>query len=383
MSPDSPMRILHFIDSGGLYGAEKVLLNLSRQMAGSGRFHPVVGCIVSSPQEKSELFEKARDLNLEAVRVVIRNGWLPYDLVKAGLQIQRLRIDLIHSHGYKPSVWGFLFKPWSRIPIMATCHLWFKGTGLPFKMRAMLAVEKIVYRYYQDVVGVSQPICEILAQTGVQRNHIHAIENGVDTEDLPRCSTEELALLRHSLGIPLDSILVLNAARVNHQKGQWNIVKAARLLRAQPENFRFLIVGEGPLEGELKSLAQAEGVEDRLVFGGFRDDVDHILQTSDVFVLPSVDEGMPMSLLEAIARSIPVVTTAVGDISLIVEHEKSGLIIPQEDPQALADAILAIIRRREKGAAMAAEALRMVARQYSSAAMFAKYAQIYGRYATK
>lgn len=374
------MRVLHFIDSGGLYGAEKVLLNLSREMKKSGQFQPMVGCIVTSNDQPCALFDEAQKQGLDAVRLVVRNGWLALDLPRVARLLRDLKIDLIHSHGYKASVWGFLIKPWSGIPIMATCHLWFKTTGQPLKMKAMLVAEKWVYRNYRDVVGVSAPIRDVLLSSGIASDRIQIIENGVEVRALPKISPAEADGIRQSMRLPPDAFLVLNAARLNRQKGQWNLVKAASLLKKRGEAVHFLIVGDGPLESELKALAKIEGVEDMVTFGGFREDVDNILQLSDAFVLPSLDEGMPMSLLEAIARKVPVVTTPVGDIPQIIIGGRSGHVVPVEDPLALADALAALLHDPAHGAALAERALAEVECRYSSGAMFAKYATVYGNY---
>lgn len=379
--PAERMRILHLIESGGLYGAEKVILNLSGEMRRAGRHVPIVGCITASLDEPCALYDEARRQGLEAVRLVIRNGRLPLDLPRAGRQLRRLGIDLVHSHGYKPSVWGYACRPWSGVPIMATCHLWFTGTRLPRKMKVMLALEKIVYRRYRDLVAVSRPISEVLQAAGIPADRIHIIENGVEVGERPRLDAGQRAELRASLGLPADAFVVLNAARLNRQKGQWNLVEAAAQLRAAGREARFLIVGDGPLAAELQELARARGVADLVTLAGFRDDVDDLLQAADAFALPSLDEGMPMSLLEAVARGVPVVTTAVGDIPHVVCHRQSGLVVPLEDPAAVAAAVDELRRLPDRGASLAAEARRRVAERYSCAAMYSGYERVYARYA--
>lgn len=135
------MNILHFIESGGLYGAESVILNLSREMQSEGGYVPVVGCIVSSLEEQSDLYDKAIEYGLAAEKVVIRNSYLPVDIPRAAKQFKRNGFALIHSHGYKPSVFGFLIRLLTGIPVMATCHLWFLHGNAPLKMRVMVKAE--------------------------------------------------------------------------------------------------------------------------------------------------------------------------------------------------------------------------------------------------
>jgi hypothetical protein len=289
-------------------------------------------------------------------------------------------IGLMHSHGYKASVFGTMIRSWSGIPILATCHLWFQGSSRPLKMRLMLAAEKRAYRSFRHVVGVSADIRRTLIGAGLAPERIQVVENGVEVGDLPRIDAERAARLRADLGLDEDSFVVFNAARVNQQKGQWNLIEAAAKLRAVDGKIRFVIVGEGPLEAELRERARKLGVEDIVRFGGFRDDVDDLLQIVDVFALPSLDEGMPMSLLEAVARRVPVITTDVGDIGRVIADGQSGWIIPVEDAAALAEAIGACRRDPEESARRAGEALRRVEESYSSAAMYGRYAKIYEQY---
>ncbi len=375
MNPNNK-RILHFIESEGVYGAERVILNLSLQLIAQGEYTPVVGCIVPSQHVQSALYDAAVKLNIEAIKIPIANSRLIFDLYRASKQLTAENISLIHSHGYKPSVFGYLLKKITSIPVIATCHLWFEPSKGPLKMRVMISLEKFFYRWFPKIVAVSEPIKQILLESKLLPNRIELIRNGVDVPEAT-LNIEEKSKLRHSLGLNTTDFCILNSARLNRQKAQWVLIKAAKLLKLQGHDVKILIVGEGPLHQELSELINNEQVEDNVKLLGFRNDINQLLEIADLFTLPSIDEGMPMSLLEAAAAKTPIIATAVGDISKLIQHEKTGLIIPLESPEALAAAIIRLKQDKLLAQQLAAGSHELMVKNYSSKAMCLSYLPIY------
>jgi glycosyltransferase involved in cell wall biosynthesis len=369
-------RILHLIDSEGVYGAERVILNLSREMFRAARYDPVVGCIVRRAHEPNDLHQAAVAQGLETVKIPIDNALLARDLRRAAGQIRKLGIDLIHSHGYKPSVFGFVIRRLAGVPILATCHLWFEPTKGPLKMRAMIRLEKRLYRFFPAVVAVSEPIRQVLIQSGVAPARVHVIKNGVDISDSV-VSADMRVALRRELGLDPGGFCVLNAGRLTRQKAQGVIIAAAAVLKRAGARCRFLIVGEGRLREELLDLIRVMDVTDDVHLLGFRADMAALLDVADVFVLPSFDEGMPVSLLEAAAAGVPVVATPVGDVPRLIEHEVTGLLVPVGDDAALAAAIVRLRGDQGLGQRLAMAARSAMVRSYSSSAMNEQYMMVY------
>lgn len=369
-------RVLHFIESGGVYGAESVILNLSSQMLRKPEFEPVVGCIVSNQSELSDLYTAAKDRGIEAVKIVIPNSRLPIALPKAARYLKALNVDLIHSHGYKPSVFGFAIKLLSGIPVMTTCHLWFEPANAPLKMRVMLKLESVVYRWFPKVVAVSDAIKETLVKNGIDSRKIEVLKNGVEVTKA-ELREEEKTDLRKRLGVNEKSLCILNAGRLTRQKGQWTLVEAAAILKGDGVDFHVFIVGEGRLREELNEKILQLRLEEHVSLLGFRSDMPELLAISNAFALPSLDEGMPMSLLEAAAAEVPVVTTAVGDIPKLIKHEETGLIIPKEDARALASALERIHTDSLFAKNLTKRAKTTLEQEYSSSAMAEKYHSIY------
>lgn len=369
-------RILHFIDSEGVYGAERVIINLSQQMQRSNSYVPVIGCIVAQANSHNALYDVAQSHGIEAIKIPIANSRLLHDLPAAAKQVQAANIDLIHSHGYKPSVFGFVIRLLKKIPIIATCHLWFDPSKGPLKMRVMITLEKFLYRWFPKVIAVSEPIKSILLSNGLRPDQVEVVRNGVDLPNLD-LSEEEARQLRSDLHIAGSDFFILNSARLSRQKAQWTLVKAAALLKQQGHAVRILIVGEGALMAELRTQIADEDVTDCVQLLGFRNDVNRLLMLCDAFALPSIDEGMPMSLLEAAATIKPIITTKVGDIGKLIEHHITGLIIPTEDPSALAAAIIELKSDSLFAQQLAQKAHEHMVEHYSSQSMSNRYLAIY------
>ncbi len=368
-------RILHFIESEGVYGAERVILNLSRQMQADQHYAPVIGCIVANPHSPCALYDAAQALGLEAIKIPIANSKLLWQIPQAARLLKAQRINLIHSHGYKPSVFGFAIRLLTNIPIMATCHLWFDPARAPLKARIMIHLEKLFYHRFPKIVGVSDEILDVLRQAGIASNKLALIKNGVDIPEQQDKTT--LDELRHQLGIAKDSYILINPARLARQKDQLTLIQAAKLLSAKGVKCTTLIVGQGPLAEELTQAIRQYELKEEVRLLGFRADINQLLALADAFVLPSLDEGMPMSLLEAAAQKKPIVCTLVGDIGKMIQHQQSGLVVEKQNPQQLADSIEQLINAPELAQRIALNAHKILVRDYSSQAMYKQYKEIY------
>lgn len=371
-------KVLHFIESEGVYGAESVLLNLSREMEKTPEYDPIVGCIVSRVSQKSCLFDKALEIGIPAQKFVLRNHWVLPDLPRVAKQVERLGIDLIHSHGYKPSVFGFLISLLTGIPIMATCHLWFMNARLPIKMRIMIRLELFLYRFFPIIVAVSEPIKKILRAKGIPDHKVRIINNGIVLSDYGKNNADRADRLKHTLDLGKGDVCVLNVGRLSRQKAQWQIISAAdRLRKCCNGRLRFFIVGEGPLRAEFQNQIESHDLQSFVHLLGFRDDVGDLLQVADIFLLPSLDEGMPMALLEAMASLTPVITTPVGDIPKLIEHNHNGLIIGVNNFDDLLERIREIAESDGLRQRLAQRALETIKQSYSSEKMYCEYKRLY------
>ncbi len=361
-------RILHLIESAGIYGAESVILNLSREMQSDSRFVPVVGCIVQRTDESVDLVNVAATHGIESHRIKIANRRIPIDLPLAARRIRALGIDAIHCHGYKPAVFAYVICRMTGIELVATCHLWFMDTHAPWKMRLMISIEKILYRRCRAVVAVSEQIRRILVKHGVPYERTRVIKNGVVLADYEPHRRND---------VKRETLRMLNVARLAEQKAQTDLIAAAGILASRQIRVELLIVGEGELRLALERQIEASGLGDCVSLLGFRDDVRRLLTETDIFVLPSLDEGMPISVLEAVASKVPVIVTAVGDIPELIVDGESGIIVRPRAPAMLADAIQRLGADAHLRSRLAENAWHRLQQTFSSRQMFDAYADVY------
>jgi glycosyltransferase involved in cell wall biosynthesis len=222
---------------------------------------------------------------------------------------------------------------------------------------------------------------EIAAWYGLPTGRFVAIPNGVDTTRFrPMPDLDKAALKRELLGDPAvraDTPLVLNVARLVPQKGLSYLARAARLVLDSRPDARFAVVGQGPLEDELARQVAELDLEGRFVLAGVRSDVPELMAAADVFVLSSLWEGLPISLLEAMSSGCPVVATEVGGVGGVVQSDRTGLLVPSEDPDALAQAILRSLNNPQESQQRALAAREWAHRHYSMETWVRKLEQLY------
>jgi glycosyltransferase involved in cell wall biosynthesis len=218
-----------------------------------------------------------------------------------------------------------------------------------FPLRGPLSRWK--YGACRRVIAVSRAIAAQLEADGVPRERIRVVYEGVP--DRPAVPGGDLVL--QGLGVPAGAPVVGNVAALTGHKDHATLLAAAAEVQKRRPDVRFVIVGEGELRGELEEQSRALGLGDRVVFAGFREDLDRLIPAFTVFCLSSHMEGLGTSLLDAMAFSRPIVATSAGGIPEAVEDGVTGRVIPARDPGALADALVEVLgdatRLRGMGAA--------------------------------
>jgi glycosyltransferase involved in cell wall biosynthesis len=189
-------------------------------------------------------------------------------------------------------------------------------------------------------VAISEAIRRILADFGIDPERIRTVHSGID---LGRTAPGAGVVVRRELGIAPTETLVGNVAHLADHKGQRYLVEAIPSVLSVHPQARFVIVGEGELEHDLKTRAASLSLGDRLVFAGFRADVAAVIDALDVFVMPSHLEGLGTVVLDALAARKPVVATAAGGIPEVIRDGHHGLLVPPKDPQALARGIVRLL----------------------------------------
>lgn len=238
--------------------------------------------------------------------------------------------------------------------------------------------QKILSLLAYRVIAVSREIQQNLMMTdGISPWRIMTIANGID-ESLFSAPVD-VPGLKARLGIPEDRIVIGTGARLVPEKGLEHLLDAAALLAGTRDDFMVVIVGDGPLMRDLERKARANGIHGRVSFLGARMDFHQIIRVFDIFALPSLSEGLPLSLLEAMAASRAIVASRVGGVPEVIDHGLSGLLVDPGSPGLLAGTLARFMDNPGQRAACGEQARKKFEQRHSARAMAASYALLYER----
>ena len=292
------------------------------------------------------------------------------------------RIDLVHVHGYKATIAGGIAARSCGIAALKTEHGQLEPPGtwremLPhLRMRANIWLDRLATRcLMRTVVCVSRDILEtggterrggaVLIHNGIERSRAAA---GLESRPLPGFDPRHF-----HVGI---------IGRLAPVKGHRYLVEAVRRL-AHLEDLRLHIVGTGPLEAACRDQCRDAGLTERVVFHGFRTDVEACLRHLHVVAIPSLHEGLPYTLLEAMQLRVPVVASNVGGLREVLEQDACGILVPPADPAALAGAIERLYGNPDLRASLAEAGYQRMRRSFSAGDMQRKYVGLYRQLVAK
>lgn len=246
------------------------------------------------------------------------------------------RFDLLHTHGYFADIVGLTTAKFLRIPTISTCH-GFIANDARLKFYNML--DRIALRLSDRIITVSEEIRNDLLKYGIKEARIKVILNAVQTDIKKEVLFQNRQEKRQFYNFSEKDFVLGYIGRLSEEKGAKYLLEAASMLKKSGLPVKVLIIGDGPSKKELADAVKETRIESDIVFAGFRNDVEGWIPALDVFVLPSLTEGAPMSLLEAMACMIPVVASAVGGVPQIIDSEKEGILVSPGKPEEIATGI--------------------------------------------
>lgn len=366
-------KVLQLIGSSGLYGAENVVLNLSTGLK-KGGVENHIGCFYYRGQDKPPVGRHAEALGFTTVYFTSKNKFDFTCIRDIAAYCWRNHISVIHSHGYKTSGMCLLIRLFYGIPYVITCHLLFPNLKRFF---LYYYLEQICMVFAEKVIGVSEEIVHNLGSGLVPKSKLQVIDNGIDTEATANITNYDPQKLRAELGFRNDSLLIGSLGRLTEQKDYKTFIVAAARILGSSKNCEFFIAGDGNLREELLQAAQQYGIEKNFHFLGYRKDTVNLLKLMDIFVLSSLDEGLPMAMLEAMAAGLPIVVTRVGGIPQVVINDHNGLVVDKGNPQQLADALAGFLQSSDKRKQIGANARKTILGKYSLDKMTEKHIALY------
>jgi sugar transferase (PEP-CTERM/EpsH1 system associated) len=293
--------------------------------------------------------------------------------------LRELRPDVLHTHQSGALFYAGPAARRAGVPILVHTehgnHFQHDHAGVLARLRRSWLFW-IAARHAARYFCVTQDIADELASRRiVPRCKLEVIPNGIDTDIFHR--TGARGEIRQALGIASDAPVVGTVGRLNEVKRQDALIRAFARVRAQIPGAHLVLVGDGPMRDGLQTLAQDLKLDASVHFAGYQSHPERYLQAMDVFALTSRTEGMPLSILEAWAAGLPVLSSAVGGIPDLIDHGRNGLLFSAGDEVALTDLLADLIRDSQRARRLGEEGRREVVVRYSLRRMATDYQQHY------
>jgi glycosyltransferase involved in cell wall biosynthesis len=359
-------QVLHSLRVGG---AEVLAARLARRLQDRYRF--VFACL----DELGTLGEQMRQLGFPVVVLGRRPGLDGRCALHLANLLRRERVDLVHAHQYTPFFYALAARLIHRRPgILFHEH----GRHFPdYPRRKRMLVNRLLLGRRDRVVGVGEAVRRALvANEGIPPQRVAVIYNGIDLAGFAN-GYHDRAAARKDMGVGPGDLVLIQVARLDYLKDHATAVRTLeRVVRHRPDT-RLVLVGEGPEQAKIEEEVRRRGLEAHVRFLGLRKDVARLLPAADLFLLTSISEGIPLTLIEAMAAGLPVVATEVGGVGEVVVDECTGLLAPSGDDAALAARVIRLADdpalRRRLGQAGRARARAV----FSEEEMHARYDQLY------
>lgn len=357
--------VLHLAETGGPGGAERMLVSLVERLDPT-RYRSIV-CLPRNGWLRCQLDQRGFETILLPQRGIVDRRWL-FRLMRL---IKERHVSLMHAHEFTMNTYGTLVSLLTKTPLVGTVH------GKNYYSERWR--RRLAYRWVAKcavMVAVSEDLKRFLcSRVGLGATEVLTLHNGIDVNAFEPCNGSGKAI-RGELGLS-DHPVIGTIGNLYSVKGHRYLLEAAALVTEAIPNATFLIVGRGSLLSELQQTARSLGIERRVLFLGYRQDIPTLLQAMDVFVLPSLSEGLPLSLLEAMAAEKPVVATDVGGIPEVIDDGETGLLVASGDAEALAQRILSLLTNAPLARRLGWDARLRVEQRFSISSMVRAYEKLY------
>lgn len=364
------VRLLHLITRLPIGGAERLILGILRNLDAE-QFESVVCCI----QDRGELAEEAEALGIPVIALdLMQRGGHDRQVVPALRKVMReQRIDLVHTHLYHANLYGRLAARREGIPVIASVHNTYKKR----KWYRHLINRWLARKTYVVTAGSADVERDLLDVDRLPKTKVVRLPNSID---LARVETSlSVTDAKQRYGFAPSDLVIGTVGRVEEQKGQAFLLEAFATLRRRPEgdNLKLLLVGDGRLLPQLKETAERLGIAQACSFPGNIAKLAEVYRAIDIFVMPSLWEGLSLAMLEAMAAGLPIVATEVGGARDVLGENQWGLLVPAHDSAALALAITRLLESPRERAEKASAGAERVRKHYSVTALTSQLTNIY------
>ncbi len=368
----SKIRILYIITSSGIGGAEKILYYTA-----TGLDHNKYDVSVCSLKNKGEI---ARELEKRGIKVYCLHmggrerffGWLSsiIALIRLFPYLRRKKPTIVHSFLFRANILTRIVGYLTGIPIVISSVRVMGGEKKYFHY-----VEMITSFMVDHYVAVSESVKRyIIDKSRISDEKISVIYNGVNFKNQDDPHEQNVKI---PFKVENEDRLLMTVGRLHVQKGHCYLIKAISKVQKEFPKVKLLVIGKGEEENNLKKLVKTLDLTDKIVFIGLSSDIEKILAIAELFLLPSLWEGLPNALLEAMAAGKPVLATEVGGIPELVVRGETGILIPPRDSDVLATAIIDLLRNKLKAKDMGEAGRTRAEEHFSIQKMIEKTGSLY------
>lgn len=374
MGNNGKIRVLQLVEGFNLGGAEKKLKELVESMDRE-RFHTIV-CSLGLGDAIKDEFEALRELGVEVIELK-RNHRVDFGLL---LQIAKLikkeQIDIVMTTLFYADVLGPLA---GKIGGAKAVFSWETISAPWWLYKRRLWPYRFAIRYCTKVISVSEATKKFLIEKrGVPEKKVLVIPYGVDLE---KYYPYKNGKRKDILGISENSPVIGMVGRLVEQKGHVYLIEAAEIVVKRFPTVKFVIVGDGELMEKLIRMVEKKKLAENFLFLGFRDTVPELLRSFDIFTLPSLYEGLPNVVLEAMATSLPVVATPADGTKEAVIDKTTGFLVPVKDEAALADDLIRLLKDHKLAEQMGEQGRHRVEETFSLNNQIQSFENLYETYA--
>ena len=361
------INVIHLVDELTIGGLEKILttivLNLDRK-----KYNVSVWCLREGGFFANKLVKEGIDVKI----LHISTSRNPLSIHKLYKLLKSRKFDIIHTHAYSAGTIGRISAFLAGVPVIISHN----HSVYDYYNKYYHFVEWLLCLITDKIICVSDIVRKFTNETQrINANKLITIHNGIDSV----CSVtgKEASDIRKELGIPHNHSIICTIAHMEEHKGIKYLLESASLLLQSRNDISFLLVGEGALKEELKRLSTDLKIEKNVIFTGERSNIPEILSLTDIFVLPSLREGLGLAILEAMACGKPVIATNVGGVPEIVKDGVTGILVSPKDPEALHTAMKELLDDKEMQKKMGANGKKVCNEKFNSKVMVGQIENLY------
>lgn len=371
-SDDRPVicQVLHSLDIGG---AEVLAAGMAREL--SARYRFVFACLDDEVGVLGKEFEERG----VPMRVFDRQPGIDWKCsFRLASFFREHKVQIVHAHQYTPFFQSMLARlAYRRPPIVFTEH----GRHFPDSRSAKrVAVNRVLLRSDDRLIGVGESVRKALVDNeGLPEHRTETIYNGVPLERFLaiKCDESLKQAVRAELEIGANEFAIIQVARLNALKDHATAIRTIKRLRDSGVPAKLILVGDGEERPQLEQLVAKNQLVDAVVFLGARSDIPRLLAAGDAFLLSSISEGIPLTLIEAMGAGLPIVSTDVGGIPEVIEHGVSGLLAPARDDEQLASHLRMLWQHPNRKTELAEKGVLRATENFSLENMHRQYVDVY------